>query len=194
MPTKKDTMYLSTVHSKQTTLTNPIVPVRSTNLNTKDINQKAKPRLRDTSMNLRTDDIDEIKKRPLKRHDKPIPQELRTKPNLRRQAKPKPRQRNIIHQPVPKPQGPPVYIDSLYTKDINGRKKREMNRNTNPLDPVYQFDFRSDGIVEFGKIKQSKPRQLHKQMDREEFNLMTGDINGAQASTFGNRMFKEKVI
>lgn len=99
---------------------------------------------------------------------------------------------DIVDKPKQRYKERNVYVDSLFTEDINKKIKSKSKRVTNPLNPVYQFKFKNQDTIEIGDIDHNKPRILHKESNKDQYNLLTMDIGGAQASTFGNKMFKEK--
>ena len=92
-------------------------------------------------------------------------------------------------------------FNQLNVKDINndfiGIHRLKGNRCTNPLDPQYQYNqTRKSGLLKssqsvtttnknnnkniLGSIKGSKPQILNRFTNRDEFNLRTHDIYGAQ--------------
>lgn len=250
MPSKKDTMYLSTLpprDSSKTLLRRP-----STNLRTQDINQKPELSLNRESTSLKTSDIPHSRprklfnsvNRPYNRFTnndikgtKPLPRKFKTnrrptnplnpqyelppmpdlepyeprfvrdninvcdikgtKPRVHikslKRAQPTNYVADIVERPRKRTTGKKRAVDSLFTGDINQKLKSKSKRNTNPLDPIYVFEKEKGNKIELGQIESSKPRVLHKELKKEHFNLNTEDIIGAQASTFGNWMLKEKV-
>lgn len=84
-------------------------------------------------------------------------------------------------------------LDSLYVEDINNKTKFKSKRVTNPLEPQYQFRFKNEEPIVIGEIDKNKSKVRHRKINKDEYCLQIKDIEGAQASTFGNKMFIEEV-
>jgi len=84
-------------------------------------------------------------------------------------------------------------LDSLYVEDINNKTKFKSKRVTNPLEPQYVYRFKGEDPILIGEIEKNKSKIRHRYVNKEDYNLQTKDVEGAQVSTYGNKMFKEEV-
>ena len=252
MPSKKETMYLSTIRDSDVGLNRYSRTVQSRNLETQDINYKRGKSNARESYVLKTDDIakscpkklfnfierpydrftnDDIRRcRPRAKHfmtNRPptdplnpvydMPSELPlepyepkfirdsmnvddirgTKPRIKIKDLKKAHPTNYVDDIVEKEKNKKfertTVLDSLNVEDINNKTRFRSKRVTNPLAPEYQFRFKGEEPVVIGEIDKNKSRIRHRKIVKDEYCLQTQDIEGAQVSTHGNRMFKEEV-
>ena len=80
--------------------------------------------------------------------------------------------------------------NSLEVKDINYKENHLFKRETNPLEPKYNYDWQMTEVNEDRKINYlnfnnigNNPKELHPYKLKKNFNLNTIDIQGAQSGT-----------
>ena len=75
-------------------------------------------------------------------------------------------------------------IDILDVKDINSFRQFKTTRLVNPLEPKYIVGDENKQKIEIGEIEKNRSKILHPNLEKDkDFNLKTGDINGAWADT-----------